>query len=354
MLASLPGPPAFGEPAGGPTEPAAAGIVAGSTRPVRLTKPYARLDDSARYNVSADFYERARTQSAFECVRFLYPSGDTQVTGFLYRPVRPGARRYPLVVYNRGGTGNFGRIGDVDIAIFHALAERGFVAIASDYRFVDAAGPRDELGGIDVEDVLNLIPIGRSLPFVAPDALFMLGISRGGQMTYQALRRVRVNAAAVIAGATDIARHAANRPEFLEGWNDSPSPADNYLGLANVLPDFAARRDSYMRERSAVAFAEELTSPILILHSRQDGRVSADQALALALRLQALGKPYSLKIYDPKSHGLPAHRFDSYDEITAWFQQHRAKPVTPSSGHTSVRGALRRTATTRLGRSSQG
>ena len=81
--------------------------------------------------------------------------------------------------------------------------------------------------------------------------------------------------------------------------------------------------------KDSVAFAEEITSPILILHSRQDGRVSADQSLALGARLQALGKAFSLKIYDEKSHSLPARHFDSYDEIAAWFERHRsASPVS--------------------------
>ena len=42
-----------------------------------------------------------------------------------------------------------------------------------------------------MSDVVNVVAIGRALPFVDADNTFMYGVSRGGMMTYLARRRAR-------------------------------------------------------------------------------------------------------------------------------------------------------------------
>jgi hypothetical protein len=44
--------------------------------------------------------------------------------------------------------------------------------IASDYRFHGSTAKRDEWGGVDVDDVLNLVPALKSLHFVDPQSLY--------------------------------------------------------------------------------------------------------------------------------------------------------------------------------------
>lgn len=113
----------------------------------------------------------------------------------------------------------------------YLLAKVGFVVIASDYRFHGPTGKRDEWGGVDVNDVLNLVPALKSLDFVDSERLYMLGLSRGGTETYIALKRgAPVKAAAVIAGPTDLSGFKDYRPEFLNG-------DETYDGFAKVWPD---------------------------------------------------------------------------------------------------------------------
>ena len=52
----------------------------------------------------------------------------------------------------------------------------------------DGGQGREEFGGKDVNDVLNLIKLAQSLPFVEPTKIVMLGFSRGGMMTYLAIK----------------------------------------------------------------------------------------------------------------------------------------------------------------------
>lgn len=80
-----------------------------------------------------------------------------------------------------------------------------------------ANGEESPWGGRDVDDVMNLIPLARNLGYIDMTKLFMIGMSRGGPMTYIAIRRrIPVNAAAVIAGVTDL-RMETRRAEFVEG-----------------------------------------------------------------------------------------------------------------------------------------
>ncbi len=54
----------------------------------------------------------------------------------------------------------------LDVADLLLLAKAGFVVIASDYRYQGATVKRDEWGGVEVDDVLNLVPALKSLDFV--------------------------------------------------------------------------------------------------------------------------------------------------------------------------------------------
>ena len=59
----------------------------------------------------------------------------------------------------------------------------------------------------DLHDVLNLIKVARTIPYIDANNIFMVGHSRGGMMTYLVLKDGSISglrAAAVIAGPTDL------------------------------------------------------------------------------------------------------------------------------------------------------
>jgi dipeptidyl aminopeptidase/acylaminoacyl peptidase len=146
----------------------------------------------------------------------------------------------------------------------YLLAKEGFIVIASDYRFHGALSRRDQWGGTDVYDVLSLVPIVQSFDIVDPNRLFMIGVARGGTMTYLALKRgVPVNAAAVIAGPSDLEALGKIRPEFVNG--DS-----TYDGWKNVWADYAHRSAEHYRERSLIYWASRVNVPVLLMHAKDD------------------------------------------------------------------------------------
>lgn len=69
-------------------------------------------------------------------------------------------------------------------------------------------------------------------------------------------------------------------------------------------------------------WAERLTVPILVLHSRTDRLVRVDQALKMASDLEKAGGTYSLHIYEEDGHSLARNREDGNRQIVDWFNRH--------------------------------
>lgn len=305
-----------------------------STKPRAPLPSYESLDDFGRGYFPRAVYEEARTQTGFDVLDITYSSDGLPVPGVLIRPKMPGAKKWPAILFNRGGNGQLGSLMDnglacvgittscLDIADLYQFAKDGFVVIASDYRYQGATVKRDQWGGAEVDDVLNLVPALKSLDFVDPDRLYMLGLSRGGTMTYLALKRgVPVRAAAVIGGVTDVKAWVDARPEM--GIVNGNEYID---GFAKIWPDYEHRADEEYRARSAVCWADQINVPILILHSRTDRMVPVTQALRMAEALQEKNKVYALHIYERDGHPLPLNRDDRNRMIIDWFN--RAQPTS--------------------------
>ncbi len=140
----------------------------------------------------------------------------------------------------------------------------------------------------------------------------MLGASRGGMMTFLAVKKgMPVNAIATGGGMTDLIANSKDRPQLIKYvWKD-------------LIPDFATRGEAAMRERSAVNFAEQINVPVLIVQGGADWRVNTgNQALALANKLQSLGKTYELIIYAGDDHSTNHNRLDRERRIVEWFKKY--------------------------------
>ena len=250
-----------------------------------------------------------------ECRRLTYVSDGLKVTGYMYRPRGADTlgRRLPVLVVNRGGNREFSKLPDRLPAYLYRLAREDWVILASQLRGNDGGEGQEEFGGADVNDVLSLFPLAASLPYADTSRAFMLGYSRGGMMTYLALARgAPVKAAAVWAGPTDLEPDLAWRPDMESVY-------------ADLIPGYAERKSEVLRARSAVAWAEKLATPLLILHGTADDRVRADDARKIAARLKALGRPHELVMYDGDDHFLSRNRADADERIVRWFEKHGAR-----------------------------
>lgn len=226
-----------------------------------------------------------------------YLSDGLQVKGYLVAPRRD--ENLPCVIFNRGGNREFGALTDVRAAALLApIASWGYVVVASQYRGNVGGEGKEEFGGDDVNDVLNLLPLLRSVPRADANRVGMYGWSRGGMMAYLALTRTdRIAAVVVGGGMTDLADSMERRPEMERVF-------------AELIPAFTKDKEAALAVRSAVRWPERLHkgTPILVLHGGADWRVHPTQALAMSSRLLECKHPFRFILFEGGDHGLSEHR----------------------------------------------
>jgi dipeptidyl aminopeptidase/acylaminoacyl peptidase len=254
-------------------------------------------------------YERARADPAFTFRKVRYWSDGLRVVAYLYLPASAAGAR-PVVVYNRGSW----IAGDEAprlLATFHRLASAGFVVVAPQYRGSDGGEGRDELGGADVADVLNAVRLAQRLPGADADNVFLYGESRGGMMTYQAIRDgAAVRAAATVGGLADIEATRSADPRSREA-------------TLQIWPDFEERQEEIVFRRSVLRWPERITVPLLLLHGSDDRQVLPEQGLQLASHLARLGRRFELHVIAGGDHVLSRHAAQRDREIAAWFTLHQ-------------------------------
>ena len=172
-----------------------------------------------------------------EVLSITYLSDGLEVKGYLALPVE--GENLPCVIYNRGGNREAGALSDPQaVRVLGKIASWGYIVAASQYRGNAGGEGKEEFGGADVNDVLNLIPLLESLPGADPARIGMFGWSRGGMMTYISLARTDRIAAAIV---------GAGIAELLDGIERRPAMEKNvYMEL---IPDISTtRKKSWLRD----------------------------------------------------------------------------------------------------------
>lgn len=259
---------------------------------------------------SKEEYATAINDTQFEFSKLTYLSDGLKVKAYLYRPKIINTR-LPVIIFNRGGAVRTDIAPEL-ISIFHQLGQEGFVVIAPMLRQSDGGEGQDELGGSDVDDLMNIFPLLNSLDFADRRNVFLYGESRGAVMTFIAIRKkFPANAAAVFGSITDLDRLLTDNP------NTFPLSV-----MKQVWPDYDSKRVQINESRSAIRWAEEITLPILMMHGGADERVDPLQSLLMAENLQRLHKPYQLVVYEGDNHFLTFNRRNRNREAAAWFRKY--------------------------------
>jgi len=80
-------------------------------------------------------------------------------------------------------------------------------------------------------------------------------------------------------------------------------PRKNLEIKANVEKEMPVTEESF-HERSSYFFAEQIASPILLMHGKNDETISVEQAELFSQRLTELKKDHQLVILENKGHLL--------------------------------------------------
>lgn len=236
---------------------------------------------------------------------FIYQSDSNDIKGLMIAPKTQG--QYPLIIYNRGGNRDFNEL-TLKMLFFSTavLANEGYIILASNYRV------EDEYGGNDLNDVFNLIRVAEQIENVDTSRIGMFGWSRGGLMTYLALKESnRIKTAVIGNGATDLFVSIKSRPELETSV------------LSECIPNYRNNKTEALRKRSPIYWADSLNkeSSLLLLCGSLDAQVDYNQSINMASKLDSLNYNYQLKIYET-NHGFRGKRKELNEELINWFDSH--------------------------------
>jgi dipeptidyl aminopeptidase/acylaminoacyl peptidase len=237
-----------------------------------------------------------------------YYSDGLAVVAYFYRPRNPEGTRRPVIVFNRG---SYVR---TDIApellpMFHRLATAGFAILAPMYRGSDGGEGRDEMGGSDLNDLMNVMPLLSQLDSLDTRNVFLYGESRGGMMVFQAIRDgFDARAAATVGAFTDLGEMTSSGP--------------GAAMAKSIWPDFDEQRNAIVYRRSAIQWSERLDLPLLLMHGSKDRDVPPTQTLLLAAELAKAQKEFGVIIFPGGNHTLRAYQSERDRQVVEFFRRY--------------------------------
>jgi dipeptidyl aminopeptidase/acylaminoacyl peptidase len=271
-----------------------------------------RFEDLPPGNIASQVADKAKTDSIYavhskgvmEMRKITYKSSadGLSIPAMLFTPLtKRAARGHAALVWVHGGV--HGNWDEEYLPFVKEAVQRGYVVIAPDYRgstgytaeFYNAI----DYGGREVDDVMTAYDYLKTLSYVDPDRIGIMGWSHGGMITALSVFRKETpfKAAAAIVPVTNLV--------FRLGYK-GPSYARSFAAESTIKGMPFEKPDEYIK-RSPLYNVDKLSVPILVHVATNDTDVNfvEDQQLVDALRAR---KPElaETKIYidpPPGAHG---------------------------------------------------
>jgi dipeptidyl aminopeptidase/acylaminoacyl peptidase len=213
-----------------------------------------------------------------------YLSQGLKVKGYLAIP--KNIVPCPAMIYCRGG---IRKVGMVRIPRIVTLAQLGFVLFAPFYRGNEGGEGKEDFAGEDRYDVFDAIPFIQLLPEVRKGSVAIFGFSRGAMMALLAAKECKeIGPVVVWGGVSDLFLTYEER-------------VDLRRMLKRVVGNPVKQPEEY-EKRSPVYWIEEVMNPVLIIHGKEDEKVSVEHALRLEKALQIHKKTYHRQLYNGEGH----------------------------------------------------
>ncbi|MCE1188096.1 MAG: prolyl oligopeptidase family serine peptidase [Ignavibacteria bacterium] len=245
--------------------------------------------------------------------RIIYLSDEIEVTGFIAYPrsAYQSERKYPCILWNRGGFRDEGIIDDFTAkGVLGQIASWGYVVFASMYRGNSFATGNDEAGGKDLNDIVNIMVLAEQLPFADISKWAAEGWSRGGMMNYLLLKAgIELKTVVMISAISDF------RGFILDSFPISK------IQQHPLMQQLTAED---LRDRSAVEFIDQLpiATKYLLIHGASDTIVSPEQTLKVSQMLTARGASVRTIIFEEGDHFLRKHRKEIEQTRRNWFARY--------------------------------
>src|SRR5439155_14891242 len=170
-------------------------------------------------------------------------------------------------------------------------------------------------GSVDYEDLLAVVDDAlERYPFCDPERLGVLGGSYGGYMT------------SWVIGHTDRFRAALSERAVNNLLSEFGSSDFNWFTKAYAGAFPFEDVEPYLA-MSPSTYAENIETPVLILHSENDLRCNIEQGEHLFALLRYLGREVELLRFPAQSHeptrsGSPLHRVQRFELVLDWFDRY--------------------------------
>lgn len=243
--------------------------------------------------------------------------GDQVHAWIMTPPQMQEGRRYPTIVYVHCSMFSW----DFNHE-FQCLANAGYVVAYFNQRGTTAGygqawtrASEGDQGGRDYEEIMLGVDELTDRPYVDAERLGVTGGSCGGFMTNWIVGHTDRFAAAVTQ------RSIVNQISFFGTADIGPECTEGETG-ANPWRDL----DAVWRQ-SPLAYADNVNTPLLIIHSDEDHRCPLEQAEQLFAALRWMGKEVEMVIFEGENHGLsrggrPGNRIERQRRILGWFQKY--------------------------------
>jgi dipeptidyl aminopeptidase/acylaminoacyl peptidase len=221
-----------------------------------------------------------------------YDSDGRKIKGYIVKPKADGI--YPCIIYNRGGSKEYGVIGIRHLmGPMSTVASWGYVVVASQYSGNGGSEGKDELSGMDLDDIINLKPVIDSLEYVDSTRIGMTGASRGGLMSLNILRKSIdwIRCVSIQSSLLDIASEYISRPKLKEFQSDM----------------YDTNSEELIKAKSPYQNVEEIdqTIPLQIIQGGKDVQVMPSIAIQFFNKIIEAGhKNVDFHYFSEADHGL--------------------------------------------------
>jgi dipeptidyl aminopeptidase/acylaminoacyl peptidase len=273
---------------------------------------YSAVQDISWYYSEGE-YQAAISDKKVSFEKLTYSSDGLKVIAYFVTPAEKSTEKYPVIIFNRGSYIR-NDIAFVHAPLFYMFVNSGFIVIAPALRGSEGGEGKDELGGSDIADLMNISKVLTNLTNADTENVFMLGESRGGMMTFQAIKnRFPMRAAATVGAITDLSTYVND-----QRWEEKT--------LISLWSDYSLNKAEILEQRSVLRWSDAIDIPILILHGAKDPQVKPEHALRFAQHLSNAGKTYQLMILAEGNHILSGPCARERDrQVVDWFQKHHKK-----------------------------
>lgn len=229
-----------------------------------------------------------------EVRQWTYRSHGMAVRGLLFVPPVAAGSKKPVVIFSHDGINGISKEHRLSSL---RLANAGFVVFAPSYRGEDGSDGMVEVAKGEVEDVLEAIKLMDQVPEADADRIALAGASHGALISFlAAARNAEVKAVVAAYGVMDIYR-----------WWDYLSRAGKIGGdevTRRTYGDGPESRPHSFAIRNAVAVANRINCPVLVLQGKKDDIVPWEQASYIEAALKKAGKNCQVELYPDCLHGF--------------------------------------------------